>query len=74
MADSKTYTYQSIARAVSDHGFDTMFGLMGDANLFMVDHYVRDCGGTFVPVAYEGSAVLMAQAHARIAQKGALPP
>jgi len=68
MADAKTYTYQSIARSVLDQGVDTMFGLMGDANLFMVDHYVRQGGGTFVPVAYEGSAVLMALAYARVAQ------
>jgi len=40
MADTATYGYQSIARAVLDHEIDTMFGLMGDANLFMVDHYV----------------------------------
>lgn len=60
MAEDKIYTYQSIAKSVQDHGIDTMFGLMGDANLFMVDHYVRACGGTFVPVAYEGSSVLMA--------------
>ena len=38
---AKSYTYQSIARSVLDHGIQTMFGLMGDANLFMVDHYVR---------------------------------
>ena len=44
-----------------------MFGLMGDANLFMVDHYVRVGGGTFVPVAYEGSAILMALAYGRVA-------
>lgn len=45
-----------------------MFGLMGDANLFMVDDYVRTHNGTFVPVAYEGSAVLMALAYSRFAQ------
>ena len=66
MSDARTYTYQSIAQAVLDHGHDTMFGLMGDANLFMVDHYVRQGGGTFVPVAYEGSAVLMALAYGRV--------
>ncbi|MCV2882944.1 thiamine pyrophosphate-binding protein [Actibacterium sp. XHP0104] len=60
------YVYQSIAQSLCDHGFDTMFGLMGDANLFMVDHYVRSGGGTFVPVAFEGSAVLMALAHGRV--------
>ena len=60
------HVYQSIARAVSDHGTDTVFGLMGDANLFMVDSFVRDCGGRFVPAAHEGSSVLMALAYAHV--------
>ena len=63
------YTYQSIARAVAEHGTDTMFGLMGDANLFMVDSFVRDCKGQFVPAAHEGSSVLMALAHAHVSGK-----
>ncbi|TMV93298.1 thiamine pyrophosphate-binding protein [Thioclava sp. BHET1] len=63
------YVYQSIAQSLADHSLDTMFGLMGDANLFMVDHFVRDTGASFVPVAYEGSAVLMALAHGRVAGK-----
>jgi len=61
--------YQAISRAVSDHGVETMFGLMGDANLFMVDSFVRDCGGRFVPAAHEGSSVLMALAYAHVAGK-----
>jgi len=52
-----------------DHDIDTMFGLMGDANLFVVDSYVRSCGGTFVPVAFEGSAVLMALAYSHVTGK-----
>lgn len=66
---SKTHVYQAIARAASDHGVDTMFGLMGDANLFMVDSFVRDRGGRFVPAAHEGSSVLMALAYAHVAGK-----
>lgn len=62
-------TFQSIARSVRDHGVDTMFGLMGDANMFMVDHYVREGKGCFVPVAHEGSAVLMAQAYSLVTGK-----
>jgi len=69
MTDEKTYTYQSIAQSVLDHDIDTMFGLMGDANLFMVDHYVRSCGGTFVPAAFEGSAVLMALAYSHVSER-----
>lgn len=63
---NETYVYQSIAQAACDHNIDTIFGLMGDANLFMVDHYVRECGGKFVPAAHEGSSVLMALAHAHV--------
>ncbi|MBL4768196.1 MAG: thiamine pyrophosphate-binding protein [Rhodobacteraceae bacterium] len=66
---SKMYVYQEIARAACDHGVDTMFGLMGDANLFMVDSFVRDCGGRFVPAAHEGSSVLMALAYTHVAGK-----
>ncbi|UWP89197.1 thiamine pyrophosphate-binding protein [Aliiroseovarius crassostreae] len=65
----KIYAYQSIARALHDHGVKTMFGLMGDANLFMVDSFVRECEGQFVPAAHEGSSVLMALAFAQVAEK-----
>lgn len=66
MAEDKTYVYQAIAQAVRHHDIGTMFGLMGDANLFMVDHYVRGCGARFVPAAHEGSSVLMALAFAHV--------
>ena len=66
---SKTYVHQSIARAVADHGITTMFGLMGDANLFMVDSFVRDTSGRFVPAAHEGNSVLMALAYTHVSGK-----
>jgi len=53
-------TANVIVRSLIDHKVKTLFGLMGDANLFMVNEFVRALNGTFVPVAYEGSAVLMA--------------
>ena len=61
--------YQSIARATHDHGMKTMFGLMGDANLFMVDSFVRDFGGRFIPAAHEASSILMASAHTQVTGK-----
>ncbi|MCF6233344.1 MAG: hypothetical protein L3J36_09655 [Rhodobacteraceae bacterium] len=66
---NKMHVHQSIARAARDHGVDTMFGLMGDANLFMIDSFVRVCGGRFVPAAHEGSSVLMALAYAQVSGK-----
>lgn len=66
---NKIHVYQSIARATQEHDVDTMFGLMGDANLFMVDSFVREAGGRFVPAAHEGSSILMALAYAHVSGK-----
>lgn len=62
----QNYVCQSIARATNDHETTKMFRLMGDANLFMVDSFVRDFGGQFIPAAHEGSAILMASAYAHV--------
>ncbi len=64
--ETLVHVHQAIARAVRDNGISTMFGLMGDANLFIADHFVRGCAGRFVPAVHEGSAVLMALAHAHV--------
>ena len=62
----QNHVFQSIARAVKDHNITTMFGLMGDANLFMVDSFVRDFQGRFIPAAHEASSVLMASAYGHV--------
>ena len=61
--------HQAIARALTDNGVDTMFGLCGDANMFMVDSFVHDCGGTFVSTSHEIGAALMALGYASAADK-----
>ena len=58
--------YQCLAHAVDSHEIETMFGLIGDANLFMVDSFVREFGGRFFPAAHEGSSILMAAAYAHV--------
>ncbi|MCT4553310.1 MAG: thiamine pyrophosphate-binding protein [Pelagimonas sp.] len=60
------HVYEALAQALTDHDVTTLFGLMGDANLFMADHFMRGCGGQFIPAAHEGSAVLMASAYAQV--------
>lgn len=62
MASSSTTmkVYAAIARALADNGVQTLFGLMGDGNLYVVDSYVRDCKGKFVSAANENGAALMA--------------
>jgi acetolactate synthase-1/2/3 large subunit len=56
--------HAALAKALVDHGCDTVFGLVGDANLFIVDSYVREFGGRFVPATNEANAALMAYGYA----------
>ena len=56
--------HESIAKALADLGVTTIFGLVGDGNLFTVYSYSTQCGGTYVSAASEAGAVLMAIGYA----------
>lgn len=60
----------AIARALADNQVRTLFGLIGDGNLFMVDSFIRQCGGEYVSAAHEAGAVLMALGYAQVAAQG----
>jgi thiamine pyrophosphate-dependent acetolactate synthase large subunit-like protein len=59
------YVHEVIARTLDEMGVDTIFGLIGDGNLYMVDSFTRAVGGRFIPVAHEASAVLAASGYSR---------
>jgi hypothetical protein len=42
------FVHEVIAREVAATGTDTMFGLIGDANLFMVNSFTERQHGTYV--------------------------
>ena len=52
--------HQGLARALSAHEVTHLYGLVGDANLFMVDAYVEDRNGRYVACSHEANAVLAA--------------
>ncbi|MEQ8249348.1 MAG: thiamine pyrophosphate-binding protein [Alphaproteobacteria bacterium] len=52
--------HAALAKSLFDNGVGTMFGLIGDGNLFVVQSYVDDLGGTFVSAANEAGATVMA--------------
>jgi acetolactate synthase I/II/III large subunit len=56
--------YEALAKALHNVGVNTLFGVMGDSNMFMVDSWVREGGGNYISAANEGGAVLMAQGFA----------
>ena len=55
-----------LARALREEGIDVVFGVMGDANMYVVDSFQRGEGGRFVAAANEGGATLMAAGYAAV--------
>ena len=51
--------HQAMAMALSELGVDTIFGLVGDSNMFLADSYVK-LGHRYVPATNENSALMMA--------------
>lgn len=56
---------EAIADAIVAHGVDTVFGLLGDANMFLVADLVQRHGVRFVAARNENAAVMMADGWAR---------
>lgn len=56
--------HEAIARSLADHGIKTIFGVLGDANLYMMDSFERQVGGSYYSLSNEGAAVLAANGFA----------
>lgn len=57
--------HDAVAKALVDQGVDTVFGLIGDANLFIADCLVREHGTRYVAATHEAAVTLMALAYGR---------
>jgi acetolactate synthase-1/2/3 large subunit len=69
-ADKRAPTvHQALARSLFENGVDTLFGLMGDANMFMIRSYIQECGGRFIAAGHEAGAALMALGYASVSSK-----
>jgi thiamine pyrophosphate-dependent acetolactate synthase large subunit-like protein len=52
--------HAALARALADNGVSVMFGVAGDANLYVIDAFARNHNGSYIAAANEVGAVLMA--------------
>jgi len=66
---ARVKVYQALARALAETNGGPLFGLVGDANLYMVDSFVREHGGRYFGAANEGGATLMALGYAAVSGK-----
>jgi acetolactate synthase-1/2/3 large subunit len=60
------YVYEALAQALSDNGIQVMFGVVGDANLFVIDSFRTAAGGQYVPTSTESNAVMAAFGYAHV--------
>lgn len=57
--------HQLIAKGLSQLGVDTVYGLIGDANLFLVHSYCKNDFGRYIACNHEANAVLAAIGYAQ---------
>ena len=55
-----------VAGGLADHGVTTLFGVMGEANMWVIDALVREHRVSYVPSFREDAAVLAADAWGRV--------
>ncbi|GAB7046564.1 thiamine pyrophosphate-binding protein [Catenuloplanes indicus] len=58
--------HAALARALAGHGVDTIFGLMGDANMFLVHSFVHEMERRYVAAAHEAGAMFMGFGYASL--------
>jgi acetolactate synthase-1/2/3 large subunit len=63
------YVYEALAKALYDNDIREMFGVVGDANLFIVDSFHNAAGGRYIPTSSEAGAVMAAFGYAQVSGK-----
>jgi acetolactate synthase-1/2/3 large subunit len=58
--------HEVVARVLREHGIETLFGLIGEANMRLADDFVRIQGGRYVAAPREDGVVLAAFGHAHV--------
>ena len=60
------YVYEALAQALYDNDIHEMFGVVGDANLFIIDSFHNAARGRYVPTSSEAGAVMAAFGYAQV--------
>jgi acetolactate synthase I/II/III large subunit len=63
------YVYEALAKALYDNDVHDVFGVVGDANLFIIDSFHNSVGGRYIPTSSEAGAVMAAFGYAQVSGK-----
>jgi acetolactate synthase I/II/III large subunit len=63
------YVHEAVANALVAEDVEVLFGLVGDANLFIVESFLRHPGGRYVALVNESNAVQAAIGYAEVTDR-----
>lgn len=58
--------HEALARSIASYGVDTVFGVLGDGNVYIMDSFRRHAGGRYVSTSNEMAAILAASGYAHV--------
>jgi thiamine pyrophosphate-dependent acetolactate synthase large subunit-like protein len=59
--------HEALARGISSYDVDTVFGVLGDGNVYIMDSFRRYANGRYVSTSHEMAAILAASGYAHVA-------
>jgi acetolactate synthase-1/2/3 large subunit len=66
---TRTTYHAELATLLRQQGVDVVFGLIGDGNLFFVEHFRTMAGSRYVDAVHESNAVMMAAGYATVTNR-----
>lgn len=69
MTEPTVPVYATVARVLARQGVDTLFGVLGEGNLLLVEELVRAYRTSYVAAAREDGAVSMAVGYSRLSRR-----
>ena len=58
--------HEALARGIASYGVDTVFGVLGDGNVYIMDSFRRYANGRYFSTSHEMAAVLAASGYAHV--------
>lgn len=58
--------HEALARGISSYDVDTVFGVLGDGNIYIMDSFRRYANGRYVSTSHEMAAILAASGYAHV--------
>src|SRR5260370_20981673 len=56
--------HEALARGIASYDVDTVFGVLGDGNVYIMDSFRRYANGRYVSTSHEMAAILAASGYA----------